>query len=467
MSELLDQPLWLSFFAVIGFLSFSAGIISLFFALGRRPKRIWATSTPPVDSAEFLESITGVVNSPLQKGGTATLLDNGDAYIPAILDAIRGARHHVNFMVYIWEPGELSDRLIEAMLERARAGVEIRILLDAVGALRGPRDDFQRLEEAGGKIARFRRFVPGKLTRFHKRNHRRAIVIDGEIGFTGGAAVADKWLGDAQDPDHWRDSMVRVTGTVAADLQSAFAELWSNVTGEIMVGAPYYPSRQRRLGGTGGAADGDGGGVETSAQAGGPTDGKASEEADEGESVRYHTNLISAPSSEEHPLRLFFMLSFMAARERLYIATPYFVPDKHTRQLVEEKAKAGVDVRILMPNEHTDAKPIRYAAHSYYEELLEGGVRIFEYQPTMMHNKFAVIDGLWSIVGSANMDIRSKELNNENVIGILDPGFGRELEESFLRDLERSAEIRLEEWRGRGLWQRFLERLWVLFAEQY
>jgi cardiolipin synthase len=177
--------------------------------------------------------------------------------------------------------------------------------------------------------------------------------------------------------------------------------------------------------------------------------------------------VISAPSHEDHPLRLFFMLSFLSARRTLYITTPYFVPDAQTRAAAAGRARAGVDVRILLPNELTDAVPIRLAGHSYFDELLSAGVRIYEYQPAMMHNKTVVVDGQWSIVGSANMDIRSKELNQENVLGILDAGFGRQLDETFLADIGKAREIKLDDWRRRGIWPRVKERAAALFAEQY
>ena len=226
-----------------------------------------------------------------------------------------------------------------------------------------------------------------------------AALADGRIGYTGGAAVGDKWLGDVRNEDEWRDSMVRVTGCLAENLQSAFSELWAFSTGEVLTGDSFFPDN----------SDSDGG--------------------------RYahvrSLGIISSPSSEEHPLRLFFFLSFLTARRRLWITSPYFVPDKHLRSVVARRARAGVDVRILLPNEHTDAKPIRWASHSYYSELLDAGVKIYEYQPAMMHNKLVVVDSTWAIVGSANMDIRSKELNEENVLGILEPEFAEQVERSF------------------------------------
>ncbi len=434
MNVLWQQPWWVLVFFAIGVAGIATAIVSLFFALGRRPPKMVATEVPPVTSANFLESLAGTVNAPLQKGGRATLLNNGDEFYPAMLDAIKAAEQSINFMVYIWEPGEASDQMFDALLERARAGVEVRMLLDGLGGRQAPDDRVEELRSAGGKVRYFRLLRIGKLMRFHKRNHRRAIVIDGRVGFTGGAAVADKWLGNAEDPEHWRESMVRVSGCLATNLQSAFAEVWTATQGEILAGPAFFPVEHEPDG--------------------------------EGEEISHHVHVISSPSAEAHPLRPVFWLSFRAARERLYITSPYFVPDKHLRAVIEERARAGVDVRILLPNERNDVGPVRWASHSYYEELLREGVRIWEYQPTMMHAKQMVVDGAWSVVGSANMDVRSKELNLENVLGILDRRFGKQLESTFLDDLERATEIRLDEWRQRGIGHRVLERVAVLFAEQ-
>jgi cardiolipin synthase A/B len=295
------------------------------------------------------------------------------------------------------------------------------------------------LKQAGGHVGVFRPLRFGKLLRFHRRNHRRAIVVDGRIAYTGGAAVGDKWVGNARNPDEWRDSMVRVSGCLAENLQSAFAELWAFTTGEVLTGDSFFPDDL--------AADDD------APAAGGPP-------------VR-SLGVISSPSNEEHPLRLFFFLTFLGARERLWIASPYFVPDKHLREVVKRRARAGVDVRVLLPNELTDAKPIRRASHSYYSELMKAGVRIYEYQPAMMHAKTVVVDGTWAVVGSANMDIRSKELNEENVLGIFEPDFAQQLEQSFTHDLGDAIEIDRVKWRRRGVPARIIERICVLFAEQY
>jgi cardiolipin synthase len=431
--KMLDYPWWLETLAAIGAAATIAVIITLFFSVGRRPERLVPTQAPAVDAPEFLAAVAGSAGTPLRKGGTVHLLNNGVEFFPALLQALRAAKQTITFTVYIWEAGQASDQVSAALIERATAGVQVRVLLDSMGALHAPDDTIDAMKKAGVKVETFRPLRLGKLTRFHQRNHRRAIVIDGEVGFTGGMAVGDKWLGDADSKEHWRDTMVKVTGPPAASLQSAFAPLWAYASGELLAGRAFFRPDN---------VEGDEGGL-------------------------LHTGLPSSPSSEDHPLRLFFVQSFAAARQRLYITTPYFVADASTRRLVEARARAGVDVRILLPDEHTDAKPIRLTSQRYYQEMMEAGIRVYEYQATMMHSKHVVVDGKWSIVGSANMDIRSKELNMENVLGVLDAGFGAEVEATFRKDLEKAREIRLEEWRRRGPWQRFKERVCALFEEQY
>jgi cardiolipin synthase len=257
--------------------------------------------------------------------------------------------------------------------------------------------------------------------------------MDGEVAFTGGVAVGDKWLGNADHPDHWRDTMSRFTGPPASTIQTAFVSLWAPVAGELLSGPAFFPPRD----GTTNAGD------------------------------LVHVGIASSPSSEDHPLRLFYLQSILSARQRLYLTTPYFVPDETIRGAVAARARAGVDVRILLPNALTDAKPIRLTSHRYYEELMAAGVRIYEYQPTMMHAKGMVVDGKWSVVGSANMDIRSHELNQENVLGVLEAGFAEQMEAAFREDLTRSREIQPEQWRRRGRRARLGARAAALFAEQY
>jgi len=449
-------PWWVVTFATLGFLSVCTVLVTLFTSLGRRPPAVRISAAPPVRSPEFLAAVAGTAGTPLRAGGTVQLLKNGVAFFPALLKDLRAAQHTIHFSVYIWEPGEASDQVFAALVERARAGVKVRVLLDSLGGIKAPDKDVDALKAAGGQVEKFSAPRLGKLTRFHKRNHRRSIVMDGRVAYTGGMGVADKWVGNADTEEHWCDTMVRVTGPLAATLQTAFVAPWAQTSGELLSGRDVFPPD------VAGAADA------APQRLAAPSGGAApAPSASAAEPVTLHTGLASSPSSEDHPLRLFFIQSFVSAQRKLYITTPYFVPDEATRKVVADRARAGADVRILLPDEHTDARPIRLASHAYFEELLAAGVKVYEYQPTMMHTKGVVVDGAWSVVGSANMDIRSRELNSENVLGILDEGFAREMEATFFEDLKKAQEIHLEEWRRRGWWEKAKERVAVLFAEQY
>jgi cardiolipin synthase A/B len=381
-------------------------------------------------SETFVEAAALFLNCPIFQGGQVTLLQNGDAFFPAILEAIRTAQDTINFEVYIFDPDEIGRQFIDAFKERARAGIEVRVLLDGFGALRLKKRYRDELRRAGVQLNRFRPFQLRNLPRMYRRTHRRAIVIDGRVGFTGGAAVSVKWKGNVNNPHEWRDSMTRVTGPMVAGIQSAFACNWVYGTGEVIAGPRFFPTLQRSEGPCG-------------------------------------LSVVSSPSDALQPIRLLFWLSFINARRRIWICNSYFIPDRRLRDAVVERAKAGCDVRVLVPGNHTDAVPVQAAGRSYYQELLEAGVRIFEYQPAMMHAKTVVVDGVWSVVGSANMDERSMELNEENVLGISDRDFATAIEEGVSADLTRAKEIQLEEWRKRPLHRRIFERMAKSLIEQY
>jgi cardiolipin synthase len=425
---------WVKGLAAAGALSIGAGALTLFSSLGRRPALLHVSERHPLDSREFAASLAGITRSALRHGGTARLLNDGDEFFPAMLQAISAARHNVNFCVYIWEEGQVADAFLGALTDRARAGVQVRLLLDARGATHAPEAGLERLRQAGGRVASFRPARFGMLTRYHKRNHRRAVVVDGALAFTGGAAMADKWQGHAQDAEHWRDVMVEVTGPLAASVQSAFTDDWAHTTGEILAGPAFFPPEDV-----------------TAAPAPGPV----------------HVGLATAPSSEDHPIRLVYMSVLAAARQRVAITTPYFVPDASLRKEMADRARGGVSVRVLLPDEHTDAAVIRRASQHYYEELLEAGVRIWEYQGTFLHAKTLVADGVLSVVGAANFDIRSMEHNHENVLAVQDASLAAALEAAFERDLRRAQAITLDGWRRRGAWARLKERLAILPAEQF
>jgi cardiolipin synthase len=389
-------------------------------------------------SEEFMDAVSRFLNVPILRGGTAEILQNGCRFFPAVLDAIRGAEKTVNFQVYIFETDRVGKQFVDAFEERARAGVEVRIMLDGFGSWRFTKQEEARLRKAGVKLQFFRPLSPFSLVRVFKRDHRRAIVIDGKTAFTGGAAVAEKWDGDARNEEEWRDSLTRLTGALAHGVQTAFGENWVYRTGEILTGDAFFP----------------------------PTAGDAPATTNvPGEPCAIA--LVSSPADMAQPIRVMLWLSFTCAKRRLWISSSYFVPEGRLRDSIAERAREGVDVRLLVPGPKTDAKPVRLAGRSHYEELLEAGVRIFEYQPGMMHAKTVVVDEIWTLVGSANMDKRSVTLNEENLIGISDPRFAAEVQRGLETDFHRSAEINLEEFRRRGLGSRLLERMSRLLIEQY
>jgi cardiolipin synthase len=425
----LTLPWYGWFFMVIGVISFVSVFGALF--LPDWPQRNYTAGFDASPGSEaFVVGAAGYLNVPVLQGGEATLLQNGDAFFSRMLEDIRSARESVNFEVYIFDPDEIGRQFMEAFKDRARAGVEVRLLLDGFGSWRMRKRHRQELLNAGVKVERFRPLALRNLVRIYRRTHRRAIVVDGRIAFTGGAAVAKKWAGDAGGKHQWRDSMTRITGPLVTGLQSTFAGNWFYCTGEIIAGPRFFPLFDSAKGPCG-------------------------------------LSVASSPSDAQQPIRLLFWLSFINARGRLWISSSYFIPDAHLRTAVIQRARAGVDVRILVPGDHTDAIPVQWAGRSYYEELLAAGVRVFEYQASMMHAKTVLVDDAWTIVGSANMDERSMELNEENVLGIADPGFARAVAEGVEADLGRSREIRLEEWRRRPRYERALERFAKILIEQY
>ena len=418
---------------VIGVITAVTLFSALFLAVGDKPGRIYTdTAPPPVDSAHFSTALSTIVGAPVEHGGTITMLNNGDQFVPALLDAIARAERTINFAVYIWSEGAFSDQLLAALEKKQREGVTVRVLLDGLGSINVPDEDFEPLVKAGGKVQKFRTPKLGKLTRFHRRNHRRAIVIDGEIGFTGGMAVADIWLGNAQDTDHWRDIMFRVTGPLARSLQSAFVDLWVSSSGELLIDPKNYP-------------------VNAPAAAAG---------------VERFIHLASSPADDDQSMAYFFLLPILSARESIYLAAPYFIPDKQLQSALVEKAKSGVDVRLMLPGSHTDNWITRASAQARYQELLEAGAKIYEYQPTFMHAKYGLIDGKWSIIGSPNLNSRSRQLDEENAIGIDDAAFGAALKATFIEDLERSTPVDLEKWRRRNPLQKFFETISRLLDQQ-
>jgi cardiolipin synthase len=422
-------PWWIWTVIILGVMALVGVIGALFLPDWKQPDYQLGTDAE-VGTEAFVEAAAALLNNPVYRGGEVTLLQNGDVFYPAMLEAIRSATDNITFEVYIFEPDEIGRRFMDALIDRARGGVEVRLLVDWFGSLKFRQRHRDELARAGVQVQVFRPFSLRNLVRIYRRTHRRAIVIDGRVAFTGGAAISKKWAGDVRNPHEWRDSMTRVTGPLVSGIQSAFAVNWVYCTGEVLTASRFLPPIA-------------------------PGTGPRS------------VSVVSSPSDAAQPIRVLFWLSFAHARRRLWICNSYFIPDPRLRKAVVDRARQGVDVRILVPGNHTDAIPVQFAGRSYYEELLAAGVRIFEFLPAMMHAKTVVVDDAWSVIGSANMDERSMELNEENIVGIADPAFARAVAAGLDRDFARSREVTLEEWRRRPVWQRGLERLAKVLIEQY
>jgi cardiolipin synthase len=417
----------------IGLASFIGITVILFIPVGKGPDLISPTAAvPPAGSEQFLAMVSNFMTLPVDRAPAVEMLQNGDEYLPALLRDIDSAQQTINFMAYVWKDGRFSDQLLNHLERRQQAGVQVRILLDAYGGLKAPSDRLEKFRSLGGKVSTFHSLLPLPWTvmRSTKRNHRRAIVIDGKVGYTGGFGVDDVWLGRARNPSEWHDLMFRVGGSMASRLQGSFSELWAATTGELLTGLQFYPDI--------------------------PSKG-----------LMPYIALSSSPSPDLYETETFILLSLFAARHEIEIETPYFLPNESVRKALIDKAKAGVSVTILVPNENTDEKSVRWAGQRIYEELLNAGVKIYEYQPTFTHTKLLVEDGAWSVIGSANMDIRSRRLNDEVTLGIIDTGLARSLQDVFQKDLKRSKSIELANWKRRGLLQRALEILCQAFVQQY
>lgn len=361
-------------------------------------------------------------------GNQGAVLSNGDQIFPEMLQAIRGARHSINMEMYIFDEGEIGSQFAEAMAERARAGVEVRLLIDGLGSHPGRLEP--KMEAAGVKVRVYRPLRVYSIYRVGDRTHRRILTVDGRIGFCGGVGIDDRWLGDARNPRQWRDTVARVEGPVVAQLQAIFMEDWLLTTGEVLNGDRQFP-------GVGLA-----GGMLAQAVAASRTD-------------------------QSSMAKLLVYMAIQAARKRIWIENAYFVPDRQIREGLIHAVERGVDVKVIVPGDHIDIPAIRMASRHHYGELLDGGVEIYEYLPAMMHNKVMVVDGIWSTIGSINLDSRSMRRNAEVNVAIYDRDFARSMEEMIEGDRLSSERFTKERWKKRGLPTRFGELFFWLFSENY
>jgi len=376
------------------------------------------------EDAAFLPTLEAYTST-AHGGNAVRLLLNGDQIFPAQLEAIRSARETISYAQYFYTEGEIGRTIAEALAERCRAGVKAHILLDGFGTLGMPVEYTQTMTEAGCEVATFRRLSPLSLAaavgfgRANKRNHRRMLVIDGQIGFTGGSGVSPKWLGNGRTEGQWRDTDIRIEGPIVARLQSAFAENWLEATGNVLGGDGYFPPQPRR----------------------GPV---------------FAQIVGSSPAGGSFSMYTMFLLAMSSARRSIYITNPYFLPDGRMVEALMAARGRGVRVVALLPGA-IDNNIVRQASRSQFGKLLESGIEIYEYQAGLLHAKTMTIDGIWATVGSTNLDTRSFALNEELNAVLYNKELVGQLEKIFAEDLTYSRKIDYAQWKGRGFFNRLLE----------
>lgn len=372
---------------------------------------------PPIDEA--LPLVAGLTGAALHHGNAVKVFQNG-ALIDRIMEEIQSARHSVHFETFVWNTGELERNFCDLLCKKAREGITVRILVDYVGAKRAGESRLSTLRESGVILAQYRPIGWLSVRRFNNRMHRKMLVLDGETAFIFGHGISDEWMGNAEDKDHWRDTGMRLSGPVVAPLQATFAQDWITASRTIPLEAGYFtPS------------------------------------ADQGP-VTAH--IASSEAGEVHSsVALLYILAIACAREEIIIQNPYFTPDPSIPKLLRTMASRGVKIHLMVPGKYTDSPFVRQAGQRLYRSLLESGVKIYEFKPTLLHQKIVIVDGSWSHIGSTNFDARSLALNAEIGVGLQDREVARELRSAFFDDLRRSREINLERWRKRRWYWRLLD----------
>jgi cardiolipin synthase len=388
-----------------------------------------ADGPPCIGEPLFERTVELFTGATLHEGNDVRVLVNGDETYPSLWEDLRSARQSITLQTYFCKQGRMADTLAEIIMERSRAGVRVLFLFDAFGAQDLSDNYLDRLREAGVRVASFRPVHWYSLHKAQHRSHIRVVVVDGCIGYTGGFGIDDNWFGDGKSEDQWRDTNVRFTGPAVAQLQATFTAGWVEATGELITGELFFPEIPA---------------VEESACM----------------AALFH----SAPTIGSTPAARFVALTISSARECLYITNSYFVPDEDIVEILVHAARRGVDVRVLTAGPTTDVKITRWAGRGRYQKLLEGGVRIYEYQPTMMHAKTLVADSLWSSIGTMNFDNRSLVFNDESNFLALDPAVGSRMNTLFHADLRSSREIKLPEFEKRGFLAKGAERMALLLS---
>jgi cardiolipin synthase len=382
-----------------------------------------------VRDVAFLQTMHALTGAPMSAGNHVTILKNGVQIFPSMLSAIKAAKRTINLEFYIYWDGEIGRLFAEALAERARAGVQVKVILDAVGSSQMSGGLIEFMARNGIDLEWYHPLRWYTISRVNHRTHRKLLIVDGEIGFSGGVGIADTWLGDADSKDHWRETVIRVEGPVVTQMQFAFMDNWVKSRGELLTGLSYFPQVPPR--------------------------------------GNHVTQVIkSSPSEGSSTVKLLYIISIVSATRSIYINNAYFLPDPDTTRALEGAVRRGVDVRVIVPGELSDVPIARQASRLHYEFLLRRGLRIFEYQPTMMHAKTMVVDGIWTTIGSSNFDDRSFRLNDEVNVNVYDEAIASQIEQMFLEDASRAIEITPRKWLRRPFFDRFKEGFAGVFKRQ-
>lgn len=386
--------------------------------------RLYSTAHP-----QFERALGSLLGPGIVGGNAVTELINGDQIFPPMLAAIKSAQKSVTFETYIYWSGDIGKQFADALSERARAGVPVHVLLDWVGSAKMEESYLAEMKEAGVQIEKFHKPHWYNLARLNNRTHRKLLVVDGQVGFTGGVGIAPAWTGNAQDPDHWRDSHYLVRGPAVAQMQATFLDNWLKVTGKVLHGEAYFPAIA-------------------------PAGGQKAQ------------MFSSSPSSGSESMQLMYHLAITAAERSIDLSVAYFVPDDLTRKLLMDALARGVRVRLVTPGEHTDTETVKAASRATWGELLQAGAEIYEYGPTMYHCKVMIVDQLLVSVGSTNFDNRSFRLNDEANLNVYDAAFAQRQTHVFEDDIRRSRRVTYEAWLERPWSEKLHEKMTGLLRSQ-
>lgn len=376
----------------------------------------------PVADEQFRREMSVMLGPTILGGNDVKALQNGQEIFPAMLAAVRGARTSIAFETYIYWSGDIGRELADALAERAKAGVKVNILIDWVGGLKMDKALLEKIELAGANVHQFRPLRWYNLVRMNNRTHRKLLVIDGDVAFTGGVGIADQWRGNAESPEHWRDMHFSVRGPVVAQFQAAFNDNWIKATGQVLNGVQHFP--------------------------------KLSTAGD----TKAHL-FISSPTGGSDSMQLMYLMAIAAATKQIDLQSAYFVPDQLSIKAMLAATARGVKVRLLLPGEHIDSDTVRLASRAQWGPLLEAGVEIYEYLPTMMHNKMLIVDNELVSVGSTNFDPRSFHLNDEASMNIYDRNFASQMTLVFEQDLKPTRRYTYTQWQQRPWQEKFLEAI--------